>query len=125
METDVNYPLQPASQDVPPIADWLDRPEDTPRNLQVNWLTRRFGLSRPQTCRHQKTPRRHEEGCRLASFYERGRAAWRLSTGIFITPEVAEAITHNPNVVGVGDRLFGDRATSQTFLLTDQEDNHE
>ena len=44
METDVTYPLQPASG-VPPIADWLDRPEDTPRNLQVNWLTRRFGLS--------------------------------------------------------------------------------
>ena len=45
METEINHSLQLASQHIPPIADWLDRPEDTPRNLQVTWLTRRFGLS--------------------------------------------------------------------------------
>jgi hypothetical protein len=66
-----------------------------------------------------------KKGAALHLFYERGRAAWRLSTGIFITPDIADAITHNPNVVGVGDSLFGDRSTSQTFRWTDLETDHE
>jgi hypothetical protein len=124
METDVNYPQQPASLQIPPIADWLDRPEDTPLNLQVTWLTRRFGLSRSQTRRRQKSLGAMKKGAALHLFTNaRGRLG-ALAPGSS-SPDVAEAITHNPNVVGVGDSLFGDRATSQTFLLTDQEDNHE
>jgi hypothetical protein len=54
-------------------------------------------------------------GAVLQQFFEHGRAIWRLSTGVFITPEAADAITHNPNVAGGADCLFGDAGTSQTY----------
>ena len=45
MDTDVNYPLQPASQHVRPVADWLDRPEDIPRRQHLRGML----LSWPST----------------------------------------------------------------------------
>lgn len=51
MESDINHPLQLRPRHIPPIADWLDPPEGTHRNLQITWLTRRFGLS-PTFARH-------------------------------------------------------------------------
>ena len=57
-----------------------------------------------------------KKGAALHLFYERGRAAWRRNTGIFITPEVAEAITHNPNVMGVGDSLFATAPLRKLFV---------
>ena len=56
-----------------------------------------------------------KNGAFLHLFDERGRPAWRLSTGNFLTQEIAEMLMHDPNVAGAGDSLFGDRATSQTF----------
>lgn len=76
-------------------------------------------------CDATKALRAMKEGASLHLFYEGGRAAWRLSTEILITPEVAEVLMRNPNVEGVGDSLFGDRATSQTFRWTDLEDDYE
>jgi hypothetical protein len=60
-----------------------------------------------------------ENGAAPQMFYEQGRAIWKLSTGILITPETADAVIHNPNVTGVGDSLFGDKLASQTFRWID------
>ena len=65
-----------------------------------------------------------KNGASLQLFYERGRPAWRLSTGKIITPEIAEVLTRDPNVAGAGDNLFGDCAASQTFTWQ-LENDHE
>jgi hypothetical protein len=66
-----------------------------------------------------------KNGAALLMFYEHGRAVWKLSSGLFITPEVAATVTHNPHVAGTGDCLFGDAGTSQTYRWIDLEDEHE
>ena len=43
--------------------------------------------------------------------YERGRVLWRLSSGPFITQEIADIVIHNPHVIGVDDCLFGAAVT--------------
>ncbi len=64
-----------------------------------------------------------KNGAALLMFYEQGRPVWKLSTGIFITPDVANAVTNNPNVVGVGDCLFPGAGASQTYRwVNNQED---
>jgi hypothetical protein len=46
------------------------------------------------------------------------RTLWSLSTGKFITKEVAASVRQSANVVGVGDCLFGSGEISQTFRHT-------
>jgi hypothetical protein len=55
-----------------------------------------------------------ERGATLHLHCEHGRRIWRLSSGIFITPEIADAVIRDPHVVGAGDCLF-DSYISQTF----------
>ena len=40
--------------------------------------------------------------------YQNGRPIWRLSSGLFVTPEAAAIVTASNVVVGVGDSLFPD-----------------
>ena len=63
-----------------------------------------------------------ENGAALQMFFEQGRGTWKLSNGTFITPETADAVIHNPRVVGTGDYLFGDAGTSQTYRWSNLED---
>ena len=37
--------LPTTSSRIPRLVNWCEEAEDTPRNLQATWLTRRFGLS--------------------------------------------------------------------------------
>jgi hypothetical protein len=55
-----------------------------------------------------------EHGAALHLHFQNGRAIWRLSTGAFITTEIADAMIQNARVVGVGDSLFPDYP-SQTW----------
>jgi hypothetical protein len=45
-------------------------------------------------------------GASLHLHFERGRPLWRLSTGIFVTDEVAKLVIAQPDIVGCGDSLF-------------------
>jgi hypothetical protein len=47
-----------------------------------------------------------QAGACLHCSYERGRAIWKLSTGIFITQEVANTVTNSPHVFDIDDSLF-------------------
>jgi hypothetical protein len=47
------------------------------------------------------------------------RQHWRLSTGEFISREVAVIVVNLPDIVGVGDTLFAGEL-SQTFRFTDE-----
>jgi hypothetical protein len=47
-----------------------------------------------------------EKGASLHSSHERGRQLWRLSTGPFVSQEIANLVINNPCVVGVGERCF-------------------
>src|SRR5262245_14926583 len=49
------------------------------------------------------------------------RLHWRLSSGAFVTDEVARTVIGRPNVTGVGDALFTGEL-SQTFRFTDERD---
>jgi hypothetical protein len=60
-----------------------------------------------------------KNGASLHFSHDRGRPSWRLSTGNTLTREVAEEVTRDPHVVGVGDSLFSDLSMSQTFRWTD------
>ena len=68
-----------------------------------------------------------ENGASLDCSYERGRTIWKLSTGIFVTSEVAGVVIRNPNVVDVGGCLFGNAGTSQTYRWANhqKEDRHD
>jgi len=61
-------------------------------------------------------------GASLQVSFERGRAVYQLSSGLFVTADTAKAVIDNPNVIGVGDCLFGGVGTSQTFRLISPED---
>jgi hypothetical protein len=63
------------------------------------------------------------KGATLQSHYERGRKFWRLSTGIFVTAEVANTVTQSPHVVGVGDCLFDSAGNSQTYRYVDHQED--
>ena len=59
-----------------------------------------------------------KSGAALHLYFERGRPIWKLSTGIFVTAEVAGILTSNASVVPVGDALFAD-LPGQTWRFTD------
>ena len=53
------------------------------------------------------------------------RRHWRLSSGPFVTDEVARTVIGLPGVSGVGDTLFaGELSLSQTFRYVDGEKDH-
>jgi hypothetical protein len=45
-------------------------------------------------------------GASLHLHYERGHPLWRLSTGLFVADDVAQAAIAQPDIVGAGDALF-------------------
>ena len=47
-----------------------------------------------------------ENGAALHCEHQRNRDVWRLSSGEFITPEIAATVIASQNVVDVGDSLF-------------------
>jgi hypothetical protein len=51
------------------------------------------------------------------------RPHWRLSTGAFVTDEMARTAINLPNVIGVGDCLIAD-GLSQTFRYVTDGDNN-
>ena len=75
-------------------------------------------LRRPRASTHTAAQRRRanitrvlnalKAGAALHLAYQDGRAIWRLSPGPPVTSEIAGVITHDPNVVALGDSLFPD-----------------
>jgi len=53
-----------------------------------------------------------------------GRPVWRLSSGVFITTEVADVVIKDRRVFGCGDGLFAGHPIhhSQTWRFCDEED---
>jgi hypothetical protein len=51
------------------------------------------------------------------------RLHWRLSTGKFVTEEVARTVVAHPDIVGVGDALFAG-GFSQTWRFIVEEDHN-
>jgi hypothetical protein len=50
------------------------------------------------------------------------REHWRLSTGIFVPPEIARAVVNQPSIVSCGDALFAG-ATAQTFRFVEAQED--
>jgi hypothetical protein len=63
-----------------------------------------------------------KRGASLHLQHANGRALWSLSTGVFITSEVAALIIARPEVVAVGDGLFRN-VPGQTWRYA-EEDHH-
>jgi hypothetical protein len=47
--------------------------------------------------------------------FERPRRKWFLSDGAHVADAVAQIVVAHPEIVGVGDTLFADGGSSQTF----------
>ena len=62
------------------------------------------------------------KGATLHRIHRTGRVEWELSHGERISAEVAHVVILEPNVIGVGDGLFGPEL-SQTFRWCDSEDS--
>jgi len=63
--------------------------------------------------------RKMTAGAALRRTNRRHRVLWSLSTGEFITSEVAASVLADRRVVGVGDSLFGSEL-SQTFRYVEE-----
>jgi hypothetical protein len=61
-----------------------------------------------------------QAGASLRLHYQRGRPLWDLTTGTFVTADVAELVIADNRVVGVGDALFPG-VHSQTWRFSDDD----
>lgn len=60
-------------------------------------------------------------GASLHLSYSR-RRHWRMSSGVFVTDEVARSLITMPGIVAVGDCLF-EQSLSQTWRFTTENEN--
>ena len=61
-----------------------------------------------------------KRGASLYLQHTNGRALWSLSTGVFLTAEVAALVIARPEVVAVGDGLFRN-IPGQTWRYAEEE----
>src|SRR5262245_18771043 len=60
------------------------------------------------------------DGAALRLHYQQGRPIWSLSTGPFVTPEVAAIVTTKPDVIAVDNGLPFPGSAPMTWRISDE-----
>jgi hypothetical protein len=97
-------------------ATWPTSVIHTPRELD----RKRRRLDRQRCSAEQVLNEMQRRGATLHLSFS-PREHWVLSTGTFVTSDIAHVVIANPNVAGVGDTLLGG-GPSQTFRYVTQEE---